>query len=186
MPPGASMAEQPEVTRKRPRVDLRYSPRPEDSPCVASDSVVGVCRSACTAFLTSPSAQTSTVGPGAAACARRVILRGRHQQGPLQQRLDRLRGLRAGRRRQLPLGRAGGHREDPRADEEADPLRLRHAPSRRPRLRQPGVGGRRRHAGRAHRRARGDEAARDRPVRRSARALGGRRRRSARTCAARS
>ena len=53
-----------------------------------------------------------------------------------QQHLDRLRGLRCRHRRQLPQGsrrRPCGHPQD---DEEADPLRPRHAPSRRPRLRQ--------------------------------------------------
>ena len=40
---------------------------------------------------------------------------GDRRQGPLQQRLGGLRGLRAGHRRQLPVRRAGDHPEDPRA-----------------------------------------------------------------------
>ena len=76
----------------------------------------------------------------------------------------------------ISLGRAGDYPEDQGADEQADPLRVRHAPPRRSRLRQPGLGGQRRHSGRTRKRRRRDEEIRDRPLRRQAGPLGRRRR----------
>ena len=65
-----------------------------------------------------------------------------------QQHLGRLRGLRRRHRRQLPQGGRRRHRGRQEDDRQADPLRPRHAPSRRPRLRQRGL----RQGGGEHRR----------------------------------
>ncbi len=96
------------------------------------------------------------------------------REGTLQQRLGDLRRLRAGGGCQLPLRRAGSSSEDQGADQQADPVRVRHPPSRRSRLRQSDLGGQRSRGGRARKRPLRDAEVRDRVLRRQAGTLGGR------------
>ena len=89
-----------------------------------------------------------------------LLLRGRPLCDGLEPGLGRLLRLRARHRRELSGGRRHDRPCHPRDDGPPDPVRLRHPPSRGPRLREPGVHRAGRHRHRPHRCPGGDATAR--------------------------